>query len=151
MELEKITLFGTIYKLTKTEKLMQIIKDSDNVVYMASRYIIYAENKKRNLTVLDWQVTWLAVAKWISENWDIDRCLSYLADRIYYGHGYYGLKEASTGYFDKEPKDLSIEEISMLIAATTSPSYYDIRNKDEKLLNKSDEIKEMILKSKSWR
>lgn len=97
------------------------------------------------------QVTWLAVAKWISENWNIDRCLSFLADRIYYGHGYYGLKEAATGYFDKEPKDLSIEEISMLIATTTSPSYYDLRNKDEKLLNKSDEIKEMTLKSKSWR
>ena len=75
---------------------MQITKDSDSVVYMASRYI-YAESKKRDLTGLEWQVTWLAVAKWISENWDIDRCLSYLADRIYYGHGYYGLKEASTG------------------------------------------------------
>ena len=56
MELKKITLFSTIYKLTKADNLMQIIKDSDNVVYMASRYI-YAESKKRNLTGLEWQVT----------------------------------------------------------------------------------------------
>ena len=45
----------------------------------------------------------------------------------------------------------TIDEISLLIAATLSPTYYDLRKKDEKLLKKSEEIKEMILKSKSWR
>ena len=32
----------------------------------------------------------------------------------YFGEGYYGIYEASMGYYNKEPKDLSLDEASML-------------------------------------
>jgi membrane peptidoglycan carboxypeptidase len=43
---------------------------------------------------------------------------------IYYGDGYYGIKEASLGYFNKEPKDLTLQEASLLAGLPNAPSLY---------------------------
>ena len=42
----------------------------------------------------------------------------------YFGNGYYGIKEASKGYFNKEPKDLNLDESSMLAGIPNAPSVY---------------------------
>lgn len=42
----------------------------------------------------------------------------------YFGNGYYGIKEASNGYYKKEPKDLNLNEASMLAGVPNAPSVY---------------------------
>ena len=42
----------------------------------------------------------------------------------YFGNGYYGIKEASIGYYKKEPKDLNLDEASMLAGVPNAPSVY---------------------------
>lgn len=42
----------------------------------------------------------------------------------YFGNGYYGIKEASNGYYKKEPKDLNLDEASMLAGVPNAPSVY---------------------------
>jgi len=46
-------------------------------------------------------------------------------NEVYFGHNYYGIRTASLGYFNKELKDLSLKEISMLVSLPRAPSYYD--------------------------
>ncbi len=43
---------------------------------------------------------------------------------IYYGDGYYGIKEASDGYFKKEPQNLTLAEASLLAGLPNAPSAY---------------------------
>lgn len=43
---------------------------------------------------------------------------------IYYGDGYYGIREASLGYFGKEPRDLTLAESSLLAGLPNAPSVY---------------------------
>ena len=43
---------------------------------------------------------------------------------IYYGDGYYGLKEASLGYFNKSPNELTLAEASLLAGLPNAPSAY---------------------------
>ena len=64
---------------------------------------------------------------------------------IYYGNGYYGLKEASIGYFNKEPKDLTLAEASLLAGIPNAPSAYS-PNKNLKLAHKRQSIvlKQMV-------
>ena len=45
-------------------------------------------------------------------------------NQIYLGHGYYGIKTASEGYFHKNLNQLTLKEIAMLIALPKAPSYY---------------------------
>ena len=44
---------------------------------------------------------------------------------IYFGHGYYGIRTASLGYFHKELSQLNIKEISILVGLPQAPSFYD--------------------------
>jgi membrane peptidoglycan carboxypeptidase len=43
----------------------------------------------------------------------------------YYGHGYYGLEQASCGYFGHPPSDLTLVQAAMLAGAVNAPTYDD--------------------------
>jgi membrane peptidoglycan carboxypeptidase len=47
------------------------------------------------------------------------------AEIAYYGHGYYGLQEASCGYFGRTPAQLTIVQAAMLAGAVNAPTYDD--------------------------
>ncbi len=42
----------------------------------------------------------------------------------YFGDGYYGIYQASFGYYNKSPKDLNLDESSMLAGVPNAPSVY---------------------------
>ena len=54
-----------------------------------------------------------------------DEILEGYLNTIDFGAGNYGIKEASNYYFNKEPKDLNIEEATILVGIPKSPSYYN--------------------------
>ena len=46
----------------------------------------------------------------------------------YYGDGFYGIREASLGYFNKEPEELTLEECTLLAGLPNAPSVYALSN-----------------------
>lgn len=46
-------------------------------------------------------------------------------NEIYFGHGYYGVKTASLGYFNKQLYELNPKEMAMLVSLPRAPSFYD--------------------------
>ncbi len=46
-------------------------------------------------------------------------------NQVYFGHGYYGIKTASYGYFKKELYELNAKEIALLVGLPRAPSFYD--------------------------
>ena len=53
-----------------------------------------------------------------------DEILEGYLNTINYGHGMYGIENASHFYFDKDSKDLSLAEAAMLVGIPKSPSNY---------------------------
>lgn len=53
-----------------------------------------------------------------------EEILELYINTIYFGDGYYGLKEASRGYFGKEPQDLTGSESVLLAGIPNAPSAY---------------------------
>jgi penicillin-binding protein 1A len=51
--------------------------------------------------------------------------LQMYSEAAYYGHGFYGLKSASCGYFGVEPAKLSVAQAAMLAGAVNAPSVDD--------------------------
>jgi len=52
-------------------------------------------------------------------------------NHVYFGHGYYGIKTAAQGYFNKELSELTLKEIAILVGLPKAPSAYDpTRNLD---------------------
>lgn len=44
---------------------------------------------------------------------------------IFFGNGFYGVKTAAMGYFDKDLQNLTLKEIAMLMAIPKAPSHYN--------------------------
>lgn len=60
----------------------------------------------------------------IEKNYSKDEILELYVNTSYFGDGYYGVREASIGYFGKEPENLSASEAVMLAGIPNSPSNY---------------------------
>lgn len=77
-----------------------------------------------------WDEMWYTLR--IEANYSKEEILEGYLNTINYGHGKYGIENASKFYFNKSSKDLSLAESSLLAAIPKAPSKYDpINNYDE--------------------
>lgn len=60
----------------------------------------------------------------LEKNYSKNEILALYVNSNYFGDGYYGIYEASMGYYQKEPKDLNLDEASMLAGIPNAPSVY---------------------------
>lgn len=66
---------------------------------------------------------------------------------IYYGHGAYGIEEASQVYFDKHASELTLAESAMLAGIPKGPTYYSPFNDEEKAINRQKGILKQMLQA----
>lgn len=67
----------------------------------------------------------LFMAMKMERHFSKDEILELYVNSIYFGNGYYGIGEASRGYYEKEPKELTKEECIMLAGIPNAPSVYN--------------------------
>ena len=60
----------------------------------------------------------------IEKRYEKDFILELYLNTSYFGDGYYTVKEASQGYFGKEPKDMTDSECILLAGIPNAPSAY---------------------------
>ena len=66
-------------------------------------------------------------------------------NEIYLGHGYYGIKTASDGYFRKPLKELTLKEMAMLVGLPKAPNFYAPTKNYELSLGRANRIIERML------
>ena len=69
-----------------------------------------------------WDELWYTLR--IELNYDKDEILEGYLNTINYGHGKYGIENASKYYFNKSASDLTLAEASILSGIPKAPSYY---------------------------
>lgn len=60
----------------------------------------------------------------IENKYSKEDILELYINTIYFGDGYYGIKEACKGYLNKEPKDMTLSESTMMAGVPNAPSVY---------------------------
>lgn len=60
----------------------------------------------------------------LEKNYSKKEIFELYVNTAYFGDGYYGIYEASFGYYNKSPKDLNLDEASMLAGVPNAPSVY---------------------------
>lgn len=60
----------------------------------------------------------------LEKNYNKKEIFELYVNTAYFGNGYYGIKQASEGYYNKEPKELNLSEASMLAGVPNAPSVY---------------------------
>ena len=85
--------------------------------YAKNLYLNFDKTFKRKI-----QELWYTIQ--IETHYTKDEILEGYLNTINYGHGNYGIKNASNYYFNKEPKDLTLSESVILANIPKSPSNY---------------------------
>src|SRR5207249_4022664 len=65
------------------------------------------------------------LAEALEQRYSKDQILEMYLNRVYYGHGAYGLGAASRAYFSKDAKDLTPAQAAFLAGLVQAPYYYD--------------------------
>lgn len=60
----------------------------------------------------------------LEKNYTKQEILALYANSSYFGDGHYCIYDASMGYYEKEPKDLTLAEAAMLAGVPNAPSVY---------------------------
>ena len=60
----------------------------------------------------------------LEKNYTKNEIFELYVNTAYFGDGFYGIYDASHGYYDKDPKDLNLDESSMLAGVPNAPSLY---------------------------
>lgn len=73
----------------------------------------------------------LILTKQLEKKLTKENILSLYLTKSYFGAGKYGIKDASKFYFNKNPKDLELEECAMLVGLLKAPTKYNPTNNQD--------------------
>ena len=76
--------------------------------------------------------------------YDKSSILEMYLNQMYFGHGSYGIAEASAIYFNKNLNQLNIEETATLIGLLQAPSSYDLINNEKKANQRKNQILKVL-------
>lgn len=85
---------------------------------------MYFEQKKK----LTRKIAEAFVTLDLEEKYTKDEILELYVNIIYFGDGYYGIKEACNGYLGKEANELDLNEATLLAGLPNAPSVYQLSN-----------------------
>ncbi len=70
------------------------------------------------------KVAELFVVYHLEKDYEKDEILELYINNMYFGNGYYNIHDAAEGYYEKDPKDLTLYEATLLAGVPNAPSLY---------------------------
>ena len=100
-------------------KAMSFVEGGSTITQQLSKNIYFTQEKK-----IERKIAEVFMAFEIEKRYEKDFILELYLNTSYFGDGYYTVKEASQGYFGKEPKDMTDSECILLAGIPNAPSAY---------------------------
>ncbi len=111
---------GILRAIFSNIKSRDIKEGGSTITQQVAKNIYYIEEKN----AIKRKVAEVFTAMQLQKEYEKDDILEIYVNTIYFGNGYYGIKEACNGYLKKEPKDMNLAELSMLAGVPNAPSVY---------------------------
>ena len=100
-------------------KSFELKEGGSSITQQVAKNVYFTQEK----TVLR-KIAEIFMAFEIERNCDKDTIFEIYVNTSYFGSGYYGIKEAANGYYDKEPIDMDKYECTMMAGVPNAPSVY---------------------------
>ncbi|NSW92517.1 MAG: transglycosylase domain-containing protein [Firmicutes bacterium] len=107
-------------------KAMSFVEGGSTITQQLARNMYFTRDKKIKRKIAE-----IFMAFHIERNYEKDEILELYVNTIYFGNGYYGVREASEGYFGKSPAKLTDYESTLLAGIPNAPSVYALTNDAE--------------------
>ncbi len=100
-------------------KAMEFVEGGSTITQQLAKNIYFTQEKKLTRKIAE-----VFMAFELEKNYDKGEILELYINTSYYGDGYYTIKEACKGYFDKDIDKMSEYECIMLAGIPNAPSVY---------------------------
>ncbi len=97
----------------------KILEGGSTITQQLSRIMYFSQEKKFARKVAE-----ILIARDVEKLCSKEKILELYVNRIYFGSGYYNVREAAKGYFNKEPSQMNDYEATMLAGIPNAPSAY---------------------------
>ena len=106
--------------IIKDIKAMGLVEGASTLTQQLVKTMVLTRDKKIIRKIKEVLLS-LRLESLLTKEEIIERYLNH----VYFGHGYYGIKTASLGYFHKHLNELHLKEIALLVGLPRAPSFYD--------------------------
>lgn len=98
-----------------------LVEGGSTITQQVAKNLYFSQEKKFTRKIAE-----LFVVHDLEKNYDKNKILELYINTNYFGSGYYGVKEAANGYFDKNVDELTFEECTLLAGIPNAPSVYSL-------------------------
>jgi membrane peptidoglycan carboxypeptidase len=128
-------LISTISAVFVDIKEKELVTGGSSITQQLAKNMYFSQDKKFSRKFAE-----IFVVSYLEEHLSKDEILELYLNTIYYGNGYYGIGNASIGYFDKLPSELSKSEATILAGLPKAPSVYSLSQNENLALNRQQQV-----------
>lgn len=114
--IDYISIIRALYHDLKNKNFAE---GGSTITQQLAKNIYFTQEKK-----IERKIAEIFMAKKMEKNLEKEEILELYLNTSYYGNGYYTVKDASRGYFDKEPIEMTDYESTLLAGLPNAPSIY---------------------------
>lgn len=138
-----IDLISTTKAIFTNLKQKELVTGGSSITQQLAKNMYFSQEKKFSRKFAE-----IFIVSYLEENLSKDEILELYLNTIYYGNGYYGIGDASIGYFNKKPKDLSINEATIIAGLPNAPSAYSLTEHKDLAKKRQQQVLESMVKYK---
>ena len=127
--------------------LVQNIKDGafsqggSTITQQLAKNMFFSNEKKLERKIAEFFVVYE-----LEDNYAKDVILELYINSVYYGSGYYCIRDAAKGYFRCAPKDMTDYEATLLAGVPNAPSVYALNKKNELAEKRHEQVLTSMVK-----
>ncbi len=133
---------GIIRALINDIRYMELREGGSSITQQLAKNL-YFEGE----TSLQRKVAEVFVAFDLEKNYSKSEILEMYVNSIYFGNGYYGVGQASRGYFGKMAKHMTDAESTMLAGIPNAPSAYAFNKHKDKAIQRQKQVLRRMVKN----
>lgn len=122
-------------------KAKNFVEGGSTITQQLAKNIYFTQEKK-----IERKIAEIFMAFEIEKNYDKDEILELYLNTSYYGDGYYTVKEACRGYFNKELNEMTDYECILLAGIPNAPSVYAPTKNPDLAKQRQKQVMEKMIK-----
>ena len=134
----------SIFRAVLTDiRQMKLVEGGSTITQQFAKNTFFTQERK-----LERKIAEMFMAFRLERMYDKKEILELYVNTIYFGSGYYSIREASLGYYGKEPWELNDYECTMLAGLPNAPSVYSLDNNPDLARQRQNQVITKLIKYK---
>jgi len=121
-------------------KAWELVEGGSTIAQQLAKNLYFPEEH-----TLERKIAEIFMAMKIEREYEKEDVLEFYVNGIYYGSGYYSIYDAAMGYFDKEPKDMTDYECTLLVGIPNAPSIYSLNVRPDLAKQRQEKVIECMV------